>query len=68
VYAAPVGVFPVDPADVPPEAVRAVRRTLLRHEPDGEDEDLARLIVAVVIAALKVDADDETGWRHAPGG
>jgi hypothetical protein len=44
--------FPVDPADVPPEAVRAVRRTLLRQSPDGDDEELARLIVAVVIAAL----------------
>ena len=44
--------FPVDPADVPADAVRAVRRTLLRNSQDGDDEELARLVVAVVIAAL----------------
>jgi hypothetical protein len=48
--------FPVAPADVPPSAVRAVKRTLLRGgHPDIEDpmdDELARLVVAVVIAAL----------------
>lgn len=47
-----MGVFPVDPADVPPAAVRAVRRTLLRNPRDGGEDELARYIVAVVIAAL----------------
>lgn len=51
-YPAAVGVFPVDPADVPPAAVRAVRRTLLRHPRDGCEDELARYIVALVIAAL----------------
>jgi hypothetical protein len=48
--------FPVDPADVPPDAIRAVKRTLLRSTHPGVDDpmddDLARLVVAVVIAAL----------------
>lgn len=45
--------LPVDPADVPPEAVRAVKRTLLRNGTgDPMDDDLARLVVAVVIASL----------------
>ena len=49
--------FPVDPADVPETAVRAVKRTLLRHAGDDLvedpfDDDLARLIVAVVYADL----------------
>jgi hypothetical protein len=49
--------FPVDPDDVPAEAVTAVRRTLLRQrdldvEDPADGDDLARLIVAVVIAAL----------------
>jgi hypothetical protein len=48
--------FPVPPADVPVGAVRAVKRTLLRSGHPGiedpMDDDLARLIVAVVIAAL----------------
>lgn len=43
--------FPVAPEDVPIAAVRAVQRTLLRNDRQGID-DLARLIVAVVIAAL----------------
>jgi hypothetical protein len=48
--------FPVDPADVPPDAVRAVRRTLLRQaSEDVDDDELARLVVAVVIAALHQD-------------
>jgi hypothetical protein len=48
--------FPVAPADVPAAAVRAVKRTLLRSEHPGVedpmDDELARLVVAVVIAAL----------------
>jgi len=48
--------FPVAPADVPVAAVRAVKRTLLRNDHPGiedpMDDDLARLVVAVVIAAL----------------
>jgi len=48
--------FPVAPADVPASAVRAVKRTLLRSGypgiEDPTDDELARLIVAVVIAAL----------------
>jgi hypothetical protein len=60
--------FPVAPADVPTGAVRAVKRTLLRSGHPGiedpMDDDLARLIVAVVIAALH---DDGTTRRKAPG-
>ena len=48
--------FPVAPADVPVAAVRAVKRTLLRNDHPGiedpMDDELARVIVAVVIAAL----------------
>lgn len=45
--------FPVDLAAVPAEAVRVVRRTLLRHSPvDPMDEDLARLLVALLIGVL----------------
>jgi len=48
--------FLVAPADVPVAAVRAVKRTLLRSNHPGiedpMDDELARLIVAVVIAAL----------------
>lgn len=48
--------FPVAPADVPLRAVRAVKRTLLRsvHPGIGDpmDDELARLVVAVTIAAL----------------
>ena len=60
--------FPVAPADVPAGAVRAVKRTLLRSGHPGiedpMDDDLARLIVAVVIAALH---DDGTTRRKSPG-
>lgn len=51
-------VFPVDPADVPARAVRAVRRTALRQAGvfDPYDEETARLLVAVVIAALAGEA------------
>lgn len=54
--------FPVDPADVPDDAVRVVKRTILRHADRGPlDDDLARLIVAGVIAILsEPDADPET--------
>ena len=57
---APLRVFPVDPADVPLGAVRAVRRTLLRQSSthdDPADDELARVLVAVVIAALSQPAD-----------
>jgi hypothetical protein len=65
--------FPVAPADVPAVAVSAVKRTLLRNGHPGiedpMDDELARLVVAVVIAALR-DADGSgdhaagvpTGW------
>lgn len=47
----------VDPAAVPDNAVRVMKRTLLRHADaiaaDPQDEELARLIVAVAIAALR---------------
>jgi hypothetical protein len=60
--------FPVAPADVPASAVRAVKRTLLRsgHPGTGDptDDELARLIVAVVIAALH---DDGTTRRKPSG-
>ena len=60
--------FPVAPADVPVGAVRAVKRTLLRSGHPGiedpMDDELARLIVAVVIAALH---DDGTARRKSPG-
>lgn len=45
-------VFPVQPEDVPEDAVRAVKRTLLRNTGDAFDDYQARVIVAVVIAAL----------------
>ena len=45
--------FPVDPVDVPAEAVRYVRRTMLRHaDRDPLDDDLARLLVAGLIMIL----------------
>lgn len=45
--------FPIEPADVPGDAVRAVRYTALRHPGlDLWDEDDARLIAAVVFAWL----------------
>ena len=49
--------FPVAPADVPANAVRALMRTMLRHG-QPVDEDLARLLVAMVIAALRQAAED----------
>jgi hypothetical protein len=54
--------FPVDPADVPDDAVRVVKRTILRHADRGPyDDDLARLIVAGVIAILsEPEADPAT--------
>jgi len=48
-------VLPVAPEDVPEDAVRAVKRTLLRQRPGVEDpfdDETARLVVAVVIAVL----------------
>lgn len=59
---APWTAIPVDPADVPEDAVRYVRRVMLRHS-DREplDDDLARMIVAGVIAILsEPGADRET--------
>lgn len=53
--------FPVDPADVPGDAVRVVKRTILRHADRGPMDDyLARMIVAGVIAILaEPEADPE---------
>ena len=51
----PLPVLPVAPEDVPEDAVRAVKRTLLRQQPGAEDpfdDETARLVVAVVIAVL----------------
>lgn len=59
---APFEEIPVDPDGVPEDAVRYVRRTMLRHS-DREplDDDLARMIVAGVIAILsEPGADRET--------
>ena len=60
--------LPVAPADVPASAVRAVKRTLLRSGHPGiqdpMDDELARLVVAVVIAALH---DDGATKRKSPG-
>jgi hypothetical protein len=48
--------FPVDPADVAAGAVRYVKRTILRHADRWPlDDDVARLIVAGVIAVLMED-------------
>lgn len=48
--------FPVDPADVPDDAVRYVKRTIFRHQDhDALDDDLARLLVAGIIAVLAED-------------
>lgn len=45
--------FSVDPADVPADCVRVVKRTILRHADCGPlDDDLARMIVAGVITIL----------------
>jgi hypothetical protein len=50
--------FPVDPADVPEAAVRYVKRTILRHADRFPlDDDVARLIVAGVIAVLAEDRE-----------
>ncbi|TVZ05066.1 hypothetical protein EAS64_10620 [Trebonia kvetii] len=61
--------FPVAPADVPAAAVSAVKRTLLRNEhrviEDPMDDELARLVVAVVIAALR-DYDGQGGHARSP--
>jgi hypothetical protein len=59
---APWEEIPVDPAGVPDDAVRYVRRVMLRHS-DREplDDDLARMIVAGVIAILaEPEADPVT--------
>jgi hypothetical protein len=45
------GPFPVAPDDVPVAAVRALKRTMIRHG-QPVDDDLARLLVAMVIAPL----------------
>ena len=51
--------FPVDPADVPPQAVRFIQRTLLRHaDRDAFDDYLARVMVAGLIAILAEPAAD----------
>jgi hypothetical protein len=60
--------FPVAPADVPVAAVQAVKRTLLRNDhrgiEDPMDDELARLVVAVVIAALHSGG---ASGRKSPG-
>lgn len=49
----PASPFPVDPVDVPKRAVDYVKRTMVRHPgADPLDDDLARLLVAGVIAVL----------------
>jgi hypothetical protein len=54
----PASSFPVDPADVE-DAVRVVKYTILRHADRGPlDDDLARMIVAGVIAILSEPAAD----------
>jgi len=54
----PASPFPVDPADVPENAVRYVKRTMLRYpDRDPLDDDLARLLVAGVIAVLMNDGE-----------
>lgn len=58
----PASPFPVDPADVPEDAVRYVKHRLFRHaDRHPLDDDAARLIVAGVIAILsEPEADPET--------
>lgn len=49
--------FRVRPADVPPEAVRFVRRTLLRNTSDAPaDDELAAVIVAGLMTILPATA------------
>jgi hypothetical protein len=43
--------FPVDPADVPPEAVTFLKRQLVRHGPEVDDYE-ARVMIAGLIAVL----------------
>jgi hypothetical protein len=53
-----VALFPVAPEDVPEDAVLAVKNTLFRHlDRDPRDDDLARLVVAAVIAMLTEDRE-----------
>lgn len=60
--------FPVDPSDVPADAVRVVKRTLLRHSPvDPMDDDLARLLVAMMIAVLSEPSADPGTVETAAG-
>ena len=46
-----MGPFPVDPADVPPEAVTFLQRQLVRHGPEVDDYE-ARVMIAGLIAVL----------------
>lgn len=50
-YARLVGPFPVDPADVPPEAVTFLQRQLVRYGPEVDDYE-ARVMIAGLIALL----------------
>lgn len=51
--------FPVDPADVPDDAVLYVKHRLFRHaDRHPLDDDAARMIVAGVIAILAEPAAD----------
>lgn len=43
--------FPVDPADVPSEAVTFLQRQLVRHGPEVDDYE-ARVMIAGLIAVL----------------
>jgi hypothetical protein len=53
--------FPMSPGEVPDDAVRYVKRRLLRHADRSPlDDDAARWIVAGVIAIL-ADPEAETG-------
>lgn len=59
---APFEEFPAVPGDAIEDAVRVVKHTILRHADRGPlDDDLARMIVAGVIAILsEPGADAET--------
>lgn len=62
-YAPPMGTFPVDPADVPPEAVAFLKRQLVRHGPEVDDYE-ARVMIAGLIAVLA--PAEATGTVTAP--
>ena len=60
--------FPVQPDEVPDDAVRFVKRRLLRHADRSPlDDDVARWIVAGVIAIL-ADPEADAGDVEAAAG